>query len=68
MDSDTESLVSSEDDFGISDTESESENDDDLDSVRKCIPIDTSANVPAPPRFPFTGHTGLTVNIESVVL
>ena len=65
FDSDSESLLTSEDEYSCSETETESENDESLDSVRNWIHIDTSAPVPAPPRFPFTGNPGLKVSIET---
>lgn len=65
FDSDTESLISSEGDFSVSNFETESEIDNDLDSVRYWVQIDISANEPAPPRFKFTRNSGLTKTIES---
>ena len=66
MDSDSEEsfLDSSEDEFQLTESDSESE-DESLDSVRIWTPIDTSANLAAPPRFPFTGTSGIQALITT---
>ena len=62
-DSEVESLISSED-FSALESDSESE-DDSLESVRNWTEIDISSQIPAPPRFPFTGNPGIQVNIAT---
>lgn len=66
MDSDSEeSLInSSEDELCLSESESESE-DDSLDSIRIWTPVDITANITAPPRFPFIGNSGIQISIPT---
>lgn len=62
-DSEDESLIgTSDEEFLLS--SSESEEDDNLDSVRKWREIDTTAELEHAPKFPFTGNPGIKVSIS----
>lgn len=48
----------------MSESESESE-DDSLDSVRIWALVNIAPNLTPPPRFPFTGNSGLQISITA---
>lgn len=62
-DSEEESLVDSSDEEYLS-YSSESESDDDLNSVRIWCEIDTTAPPDPPPKFIFKGNPGIKVSIR----